>query len=569
MRWYQRFNTLRIRVIVGEGALVLGIAVIAIAGIAALRRVSTTVSNELRLNSQVAEESGAMAASLFDQIRAAEQYLSERSLDAQIQFQDAGEFAHEGQRRLQSATGLTQGDLLAANRIAATHARVEAWYGYVHALHDIGQGQAAATRQAADSARALATTLIGHLRDLSARQALASEITGSVLVRLTRDREIIMWLVMALAVIIGTAILLATVQSVSLPLSKLAGFARRLGQGNLRPVELGSMPRELDELGGAMTQIATHLRSMVIEVADQSDRVLSAAGDLSAMSEQLAASGGLISTAMLQMSQGARAQVDSLRQSEAATTDLQDSAKQNVQVAGNVAEVGHQIHRLAVRHREDVGAAGTTLLDLGDIVQTSATQVERLANLSASIDEFVELIKQISSQTNLLSLNAAIEAARAGEGGLGFAVVADEVRQLADSSAGAAAAATDTIKEVVEQVSHVAATMENGQRQVGGIESVAKGAAEALEEITEAVTEIEQEAQVVEQAARTNLKTVEHIRTLLRGVFDAAQSQAASSEEVSASAQEQNASTEEIAAQASELSLAAQHLQALIKGLRT
>jgi methyl-accepting chemotaxis protein len=287
------------------------------------------------------------------------------------------------------------------------------------------------------------------------------------------------------------------------------------------------------------------------------------------MSEQLAASGGLISTAMVEMSEDAKAQVSSLREGEAATNALQHAAKKNVQVAGRVADLGSRIHRLAVRHREDVSAAGTTLLDLGAVIQKSAQQVEQLAQLSASIDEFVELIKLVSSQTNLLALNAAIEAARAGEGGLGFAVVADEVRQLADSSAEAADTATNTIKDVLQQVSQVTATMEAGQRQVGGIESVATGAAEALAEITRAVSEIQREAQVVEQAARINLKTVEQIKVLLRGVFDTAQSQVASSEEVSASTQEQSASTEEIAAQANELTRAAQQLQALIRGLRT
>ena len=569
MKWYGRFNTLRLRVIVGEGALVLGIVVIAVSGIAALRRVSRTVSDELQINTQLAQESSAMATALFDQIRAAEQYLSDRSVDAQAQFSNAGEFAHESQRRLRSITELAPEDRVTVNRIADIHARVEAWYSYVHALHDLGRGQLTATKQAADSARTLATTLINDLRQLSDRQASASQTTADVLVNMTREREIIMWLVTALAVMIGTTILLTTVQSMARPLARLANFAQRLGQGNLRPVELGSMPRELEELGTAMTQIGTHLRSLVIEVAHQSDHILAAADDLSVMSEQLAASGGLISTAMVQMSQDAKAQVSSLRESEAATDALQHSSKKNVQVAGRVADLGSQIHRLAVRHREDVSAAGTTLLDLGDVIQKSAQQVGQLAKLSASIDEFVELIKLVSSQTNLLALNAAIEAARAGEGGLGFAVVADEVRQLADSSAQAADTATNTIKDVLQQVSHVTATMEAGQRQVGGIESVAKGAAEALAKITKAVSEIQREAQVVEQAARTNLKTVERIKVLLRDVFDTAQSQAASSEEVSASTQEQSASTEEIAAQATELTRSAQQLQALIRGLRT
>lgn len=569
MSWYRRLNTLRVRVIVGEGALVLGIAIIAISGIAALRRVSRTVSEELQLNTQLGQESGAMAAALFDQIRAAEQYLSDPAVDVRLQFADAGEFAYESQRRLRFITGLAEEDRITVNRIADTHAQVEAWYAYVHALHDIGFGQLDATGQAADSARALAATLITYLRDFTARQASTSEATGNVLVGMARDREIMMWLVLALAVMIGTAIMLATVQSMGLPLARLANFARRLGTGNLRPVELGSMPRELEEVGTAMTLIGTHLRSLVIEVSQQSERILAASGDLSAMSDQLAASGAMISTAMVEISQGARAQVDSLHKSETATDALQHSVQRNAEAAGKVADVGSHIHRLAVRHHDDVSAAGTTLLDLSNIVQTSAQQVEQLATLSASIDEFVELIKQVSSQTNLLALNAAIEAARAGEGGLGFAVVADEVRQLADSSAGAADAATNTIQEVLRQVDHVTATMEDGRRHVGGIETVAQAAALALEEITTAVGDVQREAHVVERAAQTNLKTVGQIKKLLRGVYDAAQAQAASSEEVSAAAEEQTASTEEIAAQAGELARAAKQLQGLIQGLRT
>ena len=100
-----------------------------------------------------------------------------------------------------------------------------------------------------------------------------------------------------------------------------------------------------------------------------------------------------------------------------------------------MAQLGDRIQELAAHHRADVAAAGQTLLDVREVVRTSARQVQELARLSEPITAFIDLIKQISRQTNLLALNAAIEAARAGEHGRGFAVVAEEVRRLADSSA--------------------------------------------------------------------------------------------------------------------------------------
>jgi methyl-accepting chemotaxis protein len=353
------------------------------------------------------------------------------------------------------------------------------------------------------------------------------------------------------------------------PLTHLIGAAERFGGGDLRPVRLGSMPTELERLSRAMDDMGGRLRTVVVAVVGEASQIGNSASDFSAMSEELAASSGEISTAMVKIAASAEQQVKGMEKADALLHSLRQIVDANAQAANRVGELGGRIQELAARHQADVAAAGQTLLDVKEVVRTSAGQVKELARLSEPITDFIDLIKQISSQTNLLALNAAIEAARAGEHGRGFAVVAEEVRLLADSSATAAADVANTVQFIRNQVREVSHTMEAGSAKVQGIETVAAAAARALEQISSAVGEVHGAAGEVEREAVANRRIVEELGLRTQEVSQAASEHASASEQVTAAAEEQSASTEEMASSAGDLLQGATRLTSLMQEFKT
>jgi len=550
-------DTIRWRIILGLSGLLIGLVIAAVVGVTSLATLRRSLAVEIEhLRASSAVGSGLVTA-LFDEIRSAEQA---------DQFQAAVDAAFKYQKQLDELPGLTEADRITVNRIKQLQATIHVDYSLAHALSDLERTGPAQGMIA--QVRAPVAELTRLVRELSARQSDKATAAGQRLAAQAGEREIILWIVLVGTAIVGAIVGAFTLRWVEGPLVRLVTAAERFGSGDLRPVTTGRMPREFQVLADAMRLMGERLRGIVSEVIGSADKIASSAGDLSAVSEELAASSSEVSTAMLEISTGAEYQRNELNATESALAQLRRATTEMADAAARVARLGEEIRTVADRHRSDIAAAGTTLLDVREVVRTTGTEVTQLAEQSAAIDDFVDLIKRISSQTNLLALNAAIEAARAGEHGRGFAVVAEEVRQLADESARAAEDVARTTRVIREQVDEVTATMAVGQAKVRGIESVAEGAARGLTEIVAAVEQVEQAAARVTQAAQENRGVTEQLGAQARQVVSRAVAHASSAEQVTAATEQQGASTQQMAAAAGDLLQAAEKLRGVVRGFR-
>jgi twitching motility protein PilJ len=217
-----------------------------------------------------------------------------------------------------------------------------------------------------------------------------------------------------------------------------------------------------------------------------------------------------------EMASGAVQQDQEITNTSSAVEELTVSMKQ----VSNNAEASAEAARRALDAAEQGNRAVRDTLEgmqrIRSSVQATAKKIKSLGDRSLEISEIINVINDITEQTNLLALNAAIEAARAGEAGRGFAVVADEVRKLAEHSRTATKDIAALIKAIQAETNEAVVVMEEGTKEVEVGARLADQAGKALEAISSVVRQSAELVQEISLASKQQVRGTEGVANAMQ-----------------------------------------------------
>lgn len=333
--------------------------------------------------------------------------------------------------------------------------------------------------------------------------------------------------------------------------------------GNLNvKAEVGFFDKgdELGMLADSVNRMAERFRKIIGEIRSSSDVMKGNADTLAGVAVSTHSSIDEVSRAIEDVANGATSQASDTQDAAVNIDAMNTSIESIVSGINELASAADSAHNTS----EEAKKAMQDLIHINEETKASVEKIvgQSEVNVSAAarIQEVVNVISDIASQTNLLSLNASIEAARAGEQGKGFSVVALEVGKLADSSSKSAAEIEEIIKELVQNISETSdlttVLSHNTKQQIDKLQSTRRdfdGVVQNVNLMFEKTMGVQNEIAKINEIRRK-------IEEIIDNLSAVSEENAASSEETTASTtmvvqsmQQLNASTQEISALATEL----------------
>lgn len=348
-----------------------------------------------------------------------------------------------------------------------------------------------------------------------------------------------------IAIVVLIAIIISFIMGRRLmrPLVKVSTIIEDVANGNIE-ADFSVVKESNDEIGliiEKMKELTQSLGSIVGRIRNSSDTMSSNSYELNDTSSQTLAANNEISKAVEDVAEGSTGMAASISK---INENLLEMSNETKDINASVDEIKNQT--VAVQdsskimndkiksmqdssHKMDEGISA-----ISKRIETVNTTVDKVSNI-------VSVIEEISSETNLLSLNASIEAARAGDAGKGFAVVAQEIRVLSDNTNTELENIKQIISSLVEEcrycVQASGTIVEDNAKQKEEIRAVL----DEFSELDEQIQKTAEKADEIEELVTAMIELNDDITKSSNSLTDVSAANAAATEEMNANIEELNA----------------------------
>lgn len=347
------------------------------------------------------------------------------------------------------------------------------------------------------------------------------------------------------AVVVLIAIIISFIMGRRLmrPLVKVSTIIEEIANGDIN-ADFGMVKESNDEIGliiEKMKELTQSLGSIVGKIRNSSDTMSANSNELNDTSSQTLAANNEISKAVEDVAEGSTGMAASISK---INENLLEMSNETKDINASVDEIKNQT--VAVQDsskimNDKIKSMQDSSHKMDEGISTISKRIETVNTTVDKVSNIVSVIEEISSETNLLSLNASIEAARAGDAGKGFAVVAQEIRVLSDN--------TNTELENIKQI--ISSLVEECRYCVQASGTIVEDNAKQKEEIKavldefgsldEQIQKTAEKADEIEELVTAMIELNDDITKSSNSLTDVSAANAAATEEMNANIEELNA----------------------------